>query len=174
MQDHPRSRGNNNGSGETESVTAGSPPLAREQLILNIFAHYFLGITPARAGTTSASVQEGSQKRDHPRSRGNNPPARPDRHQSGGSPPLAREQPSASPPVIRSIRITPARAGTTRRHHVRRMPRRDHPRSRGNNHPEELHDNQISGSPPLAREQLINSIAVLVFPGITPARAGTT
>ena len=133
MQDHPRSRGNNNGSGETESVTAGSPPLAREQLILNIFAHYFLGITPARAGTTSASVQEGSQKRDHPRSRGNNPPARPDRQQSGGSPPLAREQHTAVTSALPQTRITPARAGTTIRITSRHSVDQDHPRSRGNN-----------------------------------------
>ena len=51
-QDHPRSRGNNYIVVQCIIMIAGSPPLAREQLLIDIVDPRRSGITPARAGTT--------------------------------------------------------------------------------------------------------------------------
>ena len=91
-----------------------------------------------------------------------------------GSPPLAREQLFSFIRSGPSCRITPARAGTTCDRQFLHRQHRDHPRSRGNNPYTECKDIEISGSPPLAREQLCTGNWLKRSTGITPARAGTT
>ena len=91
-----------------------------------------------------------------------------------GSPPLAREQPSASLPERLPFGITPACAGTTCRLRESLPLFRDHPRLRGNNSSVILITSLILGSPPLAREQLASTVWDSVTSGITPACAGTT
>ena len=111
-RDHPRLRGNNANSPSQYSSFRGSPPLAREQLIMKSRAcpgdgspplareqrlflfllWLFLRITPARAGTTSLRDCQLICRWDHPRSRGNNSDMCLMRTIPGGSPPLAREQ----------------------------------------------------------------------------------
>ena len=131
--DHPRSRGNNTQERCGWGRRPGSPPLAREQLRTIINDKWFLGITPARAGTTVSAFQNSFQAEDHPRSRGNNekgmfPPimflGSPRSRGNNlyfmcltfllrGSPPLAREQRLIVCRVHEDPGITPARAGTT-------------------------------------------------------------
>ena len=133
IEDHPRSRGNNRVLYGANEVDRGSPPLAREQRPGNDGVPDRIGITPARAGTTETILQFNPLFQDHPRSRGNNC-AISDCILSGvGSPPLAREQPMCALGCLLSIRITPARAGTTRSMTTTAERSRDHPRSRGNN-----------------------------------------
>ena len=91
-----------------------------------------------------------------------------------GSPPLARELRFAGLIILVILRITPARAGTTRGSNTTRKHWRDHPRSRGNYVDYKPGGAVLAGSPPLARE-LLNEENILAFVlGITPARAGTT
>ena len=73
-----------------------------------------------------------------------------------------------------TLRITPARAGTTIVSQAVAVLAEDHPRSRGNNlRPQEQGKNR-QGSPPLAREQPQPVYRRFLLAGITPARAGTT
>ena len=154
FKDHPRSRGNN-------AYCQRSFPAS-------------LWITPARAGTTPVCLFVPCEIRDHPRSRGNNLRLSVHLVNDVGSPPLAREQRKRNRQNHTGIRITPARAGTTRpRRQLLRRPE-DHPRSRGNNHEIQTVAGRHSGSPPLAREQLPVSEEFVFHTRITPARAGTT
>ena len=113
MQDHPRSRGNNLPCAICCKSRMGSPPLAREQLIVQRLLRDTGRITPARAGTTCINCINANTRQDHPRSRGNNKGEIMEKYQVSGSPPLAREQHLFSLGTLRMVRITPARAGTT-------------------------------------------------------------
>ena len=91
-----------------------------------------------------------------------------------GSPPLARGIPEYTISFADRMRITPACAGNTDTGSVLAIPRRDHPRLRGEyfNGPHVL--NSSTGSPPLARgipPDIIRRDPIL---GITPACAGNT
>ena len=157
-----------------DSNVLGSPPLAREQLILGIVTVITTRITPARAGTTSPEIIAGIQPGDHPRSRGNNNRKTESRRGGAGSPPLAREQLIHLPANTDYHRITPARAGTTFFCAFHGPFIRDHPRSRGNNASEKDLEVKGRGSPPLAREQHAERVHQFSDGRITPARAGTT
>ena len=74
-------------------TAVGSPPLTRGKRQIKHISRDFAGITPAHAGKTLPASQPERQRKDHPRSRGEN---------------LS----NASKPV-RRIRITPAHAGKT-------------------------------------------------------------
>ena len=93
LEDHPRSRGNNDESSNVPVIGC--------------------RITPARAGTTFSRTHQSNTARDHPRSRRNNIGKLYPICTGEGSPPLAREQPSSRFVVRASPGITPARAGTT-------------------------------------------------------------
>ena len=69
-EDHPRLRGDHYCSYECLDYTSGSPPLTRGPPVGHPRAYGQAGITPAYAGTTSASVMSCSCWRDHPRLRG--------------------------------------------------------------------------------------------------------
>ena len=152
-EDHPRSRGNNPGCPGVPLTPSGSPPLAREQRCTGRSMHRADRITPARAGTTPLNGSQCRQRRDHPRSRGNNENTRFTALEARGSPPLAREQQDELDEEIKAIGITPARAGTTVPVGFTTWPMQDHPRSRGNNRHVFILPRSQSGSPPLAREQ---------------------
>ena len=51
---HPRSRGDHAGRREYEQLREGSSPLARGPLVSLVFGLWFVGLIPARAGTTKA------------------------------------------------------------------------------------------------------------------------
>ena len=109
----------------------GSPPLVRERHLLTVNATVVFGITPARAGKTDRPGWQSHSHQDHPRSCGK------DRRCTGlglrlwGSPPLVRERRIFLIAVSNGNRITPARAGKTRRRKEAFRLRRDHPRSCG-------------------------------------------
>ena len=132
------------------------------------------GITPARAGTTGIKKAVNVTLGDHPRSRGNNFGDKSVTFSTSGSPPLAREQPDDDIGHGLEYGITPARAGTTKSGVQPSAGFQDHPRSRGNNFQINIAVRIVSGSPPLAREQLNMVDRFYVRIGITPARAGTT
>ncbi len=156
------------------SVFVGSPPLAREQLMIWKEGDQNAGITPACAGTTEIYKEVRKLDGDHPRLRGNNFTSRNRFGFNMGSPPLAREQLSGALSASLKYRITPACAGTTLVCIRGRTINEDHPRLRGNNLFAIFPAAPLSGSPPLAREQQKWLVNVSVAAGITPACAGTT
>ena len=152
------------------------------------------GITPARAGKTFRPHFIKHLTGDHPRSRGKDllcsqtimlrvgsPPLareRPLVYQTimlrVGSPPLARERPISLYSLLLSSRITPARAGKTKKNKYILAETRDHPRSRGKDDIVDRMSATVQGSPPLARERPGSDPRPAACPGITPARAGKT
>ena len=131
-QDHPRSRGNHAFLAIWKTPVTGSPPLAREPPKHTTKVLKLDGITPARAGTTLSDSKPLTLEQDHPRSRGNHLSLRSYSRHNQGSPPLAREPLFPCVHRVVEVRITPARAGTTRSGTVLPSFRGDHPRSRGN------------------------------------------
>ena len=173
-RDHPRSRGNNERKIFPTFAIIGSPPLTREQPRINDEAVAYVGITHAHAGTTNPHATGAGGFEDHPRSRGNNYSSTRACFTVKGSPPLTREQLTAVHARMRARRITHAHAGTTLRQQQDNRGNWDHPRSRGNNRKMLPPEYGIAGSPPLTREQPIQTLQLNVCLGITPAHAGTT
>ena len=172
--DHPRSRGVYRAPGAPGSCIWGSSPLARG-LRGGLGGHGPApGIIPARAGFTGARRPRAGDAGDHPRSRG---------VYAGdvfyaidweGSSPLARGLHDIQEFTMIAERIIPARAGFTRGARQGRVPRRDHPRSRG------VYDALLglrpagAGSSPLARGLPPHCTEPAAGGGIIPARAGFT
>ena len=131
-------------------------------------------ITPARAGNTRLIDLKGLKSGDHPRSRGKYFRTFKELNETQGSPPLAREIQATAPVADDPDGITPARAGNTRPA-LHSSPRhQDHPRSRGKYRNFPNFYNGTIGSPPLAREILLENGVVALKRRITPARAGNT
>ena len=172
--DHPRSRGVYGSSARTISAVTGSSPLARGLRQVRPPAAGAVGIIPARAGFTEATIIPDVYRGDHPRSRGvYTCVARTFRH-SGGSSPLARGLQIVGRAYLREGGIIPARAGFTPRLLHRRGHRRDHPRSRGVYRGRRSNRSAGLGSSPLARGLLNGHGAAVPVRGIIPARAGFT
>ena len=152
----------------------GSPPLARERPEEERSNILGVGITPARAGKTSALMSSYAAPGDHPRSRGKDFALCTILPWLPGSPPLARERLFRDYDKRYSTGITPARAGKTR--DTSRIIRidRDHPRSRGKDTRHHAPPSVFLGSPPLARERPDGPLGSVFRIGITPARAGKT
>ena len=130
-------------------------------------------IAPAHAGTRSKDRQRTSQRRDHPRTRGDKYDIDALKKCASGSPPHTRGQEASKPKIWRICGITPAHAGTRILHGKRYHGIADHPRTRGDK-ANILSDVIVSGgSPPHTRGQG-NFATNFAFPtGITPAHAGT-
>ena len=131
----------------------GSPPLVRERRHKKLTGRIHYGITPARAGKTMPWHTCAIVVRDHPRSCGK------DTRQSfflfrrPGSPPLVRERPTGLHNTSAVPRITPARAGKTRRIRLILISNGDHPRSCGKDRLTMCLGCHKVGSPPLVRER---------------------
>ena len=132
------------------------------------------GIIPARAGFTRASGRPSRHSADHPRSRGVYPAPGSHRGCRWGSSPLARGLLQPVCDAVAQARIIPARAGFTHRRLSAGSPDGDHPRSRGVYFWIRCRVVTAAGSSPLARGLLGAGGAVLLLPGIIPARAGFT
>ena len=171
---HPRSRGEHNRVEPCANVLVGSPPLARGTHSANEREHTRYRLTPARAGNTAISPPVSAASSAHPRSRGEHAFSDELSGSFSGSPPLARGTPVLLLGRGFSIRLTPARAGNTRRAGYRRFLRTAHPRSRG----EHLTIHKLTagdgGSPPLARGTQPSRTKPRTAVRLTPARAGNT
>mgnify|MGYP005821478899 CR=1 FL=1 len=149
--DHPRSRGENPIRMAMSCGRTGSPPLARGKPLAMYLDGVTVGITPARAGKTSPLTTGPPRAADHPRSRGENASGSGPDRRAGGSPPLARGKRAIHSAARDHGRITPARAGKTRRLSYLTNCPKDHPRSRGENSGPAGPCEGSTGSPPLAR-----------------------
>ena len=129
--DCPRSRGVYATSAAGSRGGVGSSPLARGLPTRRTPHHPPGGIIPARAGFTAAREASAGHSSDHPRSRGVYPDGGCLMGQIKGSSPLARGLlPTRYQPNL-ADRIIPARTGFTIFAKCPKMPKRDHPRSRG-------------------------------------------
>ena len=173
-QDHPRSRGVYPEYACTILISAGSSPLARGLLLVEIKYAQRIGIIPARAGFT-VGLDGGVQvTRDHPRSRGVYHLRRVLRAERQGSSPLARGLPRWRDSSVPEWRIIPARAGFTGKHQLVFRAKRDHPRSRGVYAFMAPLRSPTIGSSPLARGLRDTIEEVQTGLRIIPARAGFT
>ena len=172
--DHPRSRGVYIRQIEIAGVLAGSSPLARGLLREATPRSRGAGIIPARAGFTRPRARRAAGDRDHPRSRGVYVAPAGRRPRRGGSSPLARGLPVASPGVPGLEWIIPARAGFTGEAVGDVGHGADHPRSRGVYASSHARVGSASGSSPLARGLLGVVGSAVGGDGIIPARAGFT
>ena len=149
--DHPRSRGVYGFAHSKEGNLSGSSPLARGLLLRPRTTGRAQRIIPARAGFTMPGKHASGKFTDHPRSRGVYRRAPPRGSCSPGSSPLARGLRPDRYSADRMEGIIPARAGFTPACSTRSPWPRDHPRSRGVYHHEQLPTEAGGGSSPLAR-----------------------
>ncbi len=149
--DHPRVRGENVVFDRPPGVHRGSPPRARGEHRRPSLACHPHRITPACAGRTAPLVGTNIRNSDHPRVRGENVAGLGFLDPVPGSPPRARGERHCRPRKHRKMGITPACAGRTIRRLVPGTPPWDHPRVRGENHPQPASADDVSGSPPRAR-----------------------
>ena len=172
--DHPRSRGVYCMQSMMLMVDSGSSPLARGLRSEEASAVLVARIIPARAGFTACARARGSNRWDHPRSRGVYGGVLSVRGGYQGSSPLARGLRVDVDVVHDAVRIIPARAGFTVLH-GRRVPHPgDHPRSRGVYMRVTPNVSRLGGSSPLARGLRCDVRRTQLIPGIIPARAGFT
>ena len=155
-------------------IGIGSPPLARgtdQKLVDALSAE---GITPACAGNRKGGTVSETQKRDHPRLRG---------EQSGtlcrscagrGSPPLARGTGTNQRLHSNHHGITPACAGNSGLSCGSCLRGWDHPRLRGEQPCKSIGILLVTGSPPLARGTVIVAKGETQRSRITPACAGNS
>ena len=172
--DHPRSRGVYRDPSAPTATGAGSSPLARGLLQLELVEVVGHGIIPARAGFTPRPPDRRPGRGDHPRSRGvYNSRSFPYRTVVGSSP-LARGLHVRSDEPGAIVGIIPARAGFTCRAPGPRWSPQDHPRSRGVYVDDAGDHRRTLGSSPLARGLRRPSTARCNRFRIIPARAGFT
>ena len=152
----------------------GSSPLARGLRQSVTVSKRGDGIIPARAGFTRLDASSTSHEPDHPRSRGVYRDCPCPLPFPCGSSPLARGLLGRIELVRDLLGIIPARAGFTGLRGGARLPRPDHPRSRGVYAATSKSVMIDSGSSPLARGLLRCQRRALLRHGIIPARAGFT
>ena len=76
LKDHPRMRGEHYQEIHRRSSNSGSSPHARGALLREDLGGLYHGIIPACAGSTPATAPAACNLKDHPRMRGEHPPAR--------------------------------------------------------------------------------------------------
>ena len=172
--DHPRSRGEYLVVTHVLATAPGSSPLSRGILDTGHIQNTLDRIIPALAGNTLRHWPRSSERRDHPRSRGE--------YKGRG---CARSPPRGSSPLSRGIRrlglehpgeerIIPALAGNTMSGRGSDMAVRDHPRSRGEYRPIWRSPTSATGSSPLSRGIQCCGAEWFRAVGIIPALAGNT
>ena len=171
---HPRSRGENVEPLDRVAVHEGSSPLTRGKRGPLPRPLGRVRLIPAHAGKTPASVATSTDRRAHPRSRGENVswtrPASPTR----GSSPLTRGKPVHEVPEDFASGLIPAHAGKTADRAGNETVDRAHPRSRGENRARQVAADGGHGSSPLTRGKHVIRESVNVWHGLIPAHAGKT
>ena len=131
LEDHPRLRGEHASSSPLAFWAMGSSPLARGTPQPDPSSCTPIGIIPACAGNTDSHHPKPRSMRDHPRLRGEHPPASASTGAKTGSSPLARGTRALSPCPPNWPGIIPACAGNTLYIIVGMVAVKDHPRLRG-------------------------------------------
>ena len=171
---HPRSRGDHILELFGLACGWGSSPLARGPRYAGSDLLGFLGLIPARAGTTLHHCTGDRCRGAHPRSRGDHVVLSFLSASQQGSSPLARGPLMPPQNSILALGLIPARAGTTRILPHLWLARRAHPRSRGDHVECVFSAAPAEGSSPLARGPPKATCRACASTGLIPARAGTT
>jgi len=171
---HPRSRGEHLPHCGRMVPIRDSPPLARGALVLGQLLGGVEGLTPARAGSTARPAGARRRCRTHPRSRGEHVSELCEANGYEDSPPLARGARLPHDHRPHHCGLTPARAGSTYSNRTVVLRDGTHPRSRGEHALLGVHHHSTKDSPPLARGARGECRTHRRFPGLTPARAGST
>ena len=159
---------------QTRTKRWGSPPLARGIQLWRQPSNLESGITPACAGNTQPLHNPSDIYRDHPRLRGEYVPCSSLKSFVRGSPPLARGIQVSIMEKVLVEWITPACAGNTKDLKLDKRQMRDHPRLRGEYSYWRRSEDELEGSPPLARGIQNFELNPERKLGITPACAGNT
>ena len=114
VRDHPRMRGEHLPAMSVIQLPAGSSPHARGAHTAHGILHFELGIIPACAGSTAATLCGASHVWDHPRMRGEHRAIVQGDSIPKGSSPHARGAPGRKWSRRTRCRIIPACAGSTR------------------------------------------------------------
>ena len=154
MRAHPRSRGENGGLTLSGHSDWGSSPLTRGKLRFTPQSTGSTRLIPAHAGKTLCPRRHASDRRAHPRSRGENEGACNTVHGRAGSSPLTR--------------------GKRYRRGAERSAARAHPRSRGENIADRSATSSHPGSSPLTRGKRIYRRPRTRTRRLIPAHAGKT
>ena len=171
---HPRPCGEHAVQTSTHTSDLGSSPPVRGARVDAETSPPLAGLIPARAGSTYSDIQQDPSLWAHPRPCGE--------HFSSFS--IVSFVSGSSPPV-RGAQITPgcqipecglipARAGSTLMCDWKPGPRWAHPRPCGEHVEVPCETDDSWGSSPPVRGARIVSIEDYVFPGLIPARAGST
>ena len=174
MRAHPRSRGENQWKAVTGEDADGSSPLTRGKLKSRDIARDIRGLIPAHAGKTGAGSPPTSDRRAHPRSRGENPQVGTKNPGGEGSSPLTRGKRGPGGGGAPRHGLIPAHAGKTYRRGAEKLAARAHPRSRGENQALSHTTHFLQGSSPLTRGKPEVVAALISVIGLIPAHAGKT
>ena len=148
---HPRSRGENVWVEFEGNVCYGSSPLTRGKRDSGRRSLVSSGLIPAHAGKTGAGSPPTSDRRAHPRSRGENASCSGLMPNAAGSSPLTRGKRGDRRDDRADRGLIPAHAGKTWSSRKVARPIRAHPRSRGENTPWSPTRAPCLGSSPLTR-----------------------
>ena len=171
---HPRSRGENRSAYVTEATGLGSSPLTRGKPSWSTPSGDLFRLIPAHAGKTQRPVHRGVGHGAHPRSRGENVSDFARGLRGQGSSPLTRGKPRLTRGRVVRRGLIPAHAGKTADHRSMPVKASAHPRSRGENIPDDGMDAMTLGSSPLTRGKLRRNRVDRIGLRLIPAHAGKT
>ena len=171
---HPRSRGENQAVTRVLLQVLGASPLTRGKPACLATGLGSGGRIPAHAGKTYPPGSAGTQRRAHPRSRGENKKPEHAVKYSAGASPLTRGKLRPEDQRSGGEGRIPAHAGKTSTGQDLALASRAHPRSRGENLAEQGWDVPALGASPLTRGKLSTFILAVWDNGRIPAHAGKT
>ena len=174
MRAHPRSRGENQRSGDSDRAEGGSSPLTRGKLRVFPPVGRVCGLIPAHAGKTSSVAWSPSMPRAHPRSRGENTEPTKSTPVLTGSSPLTRGKRLQGEADPVACRLIPAHAGKTGSFETLFIKSGAHPRSRGENEIVIALVRSGTGSSPLTRGKRASARSWSRSRRLIPAHAGKT
>ena len=174
VEAHPRSRGENHSHGVLEAEAQGSSPLTRGKRGAVDGGRDGLRLIPAHAGKTVGRLGRRSQRRAHPRSRGENSTMPAGMAVVRGSSPLTRGKRCRRTQAACREGLIPAHAGKTASAPPPAWTSWAHPRSRGENGRWTTAPSRWPGSSPLTRGKLPCLSGRGPCIGLIPAHAGKT
>ena len=171
---HPRSRGENHPGHQATASRMGSSPLTRGKRRKSRAELSNVGLIPAHAGKTLASVLTLRSTVAHPRSRGENALGNFISCLHAGSSPLTRGKRQVGGERVLGSGLIPAHAGKTPWASTGLAHVRAHPRSRGENLRVGVDALKAQGSSPLTRGKPVVTADEGSADGLIPAHAGKT
>ena len=131
-------------------------------------------LTPTRVGTTCGRRRLRHWRQAHPHTRGDDRSGNPATDRREGSPPHAWGRRVCNRLLVRRVRLTPTRVGTTRRTSDLPSRPRAHPHTRGDDAHSSSGTKAHSGSPPHAWGRPSRPASCTCRVRLTPTRVGTT